>query len=528
MATQKESILSGQTSLGIEFGSTRIKAVLLDSNRQELASSSYQWENQLVDGLWTYSQEVILDGLQTTYGRLKEIVLQEYGVSLTKIGQVGISAMMHGYLAFDEAGQLLVPFRTWRNSNTGSAAKALTEAFNFNIPERWSVAHLYQAILNKEEHVPRVHHITTLAGYIHWLLTGRQVLGVGDASGLFPIDSLTKDYHKNFLARFSELIAEQGLDLRVPDIFPQVLVAGAEAGQLTPEGASLLDPTGQLEPGACFCPPEGDAGTGMVATNSVRPKTGNVSAGTSVFAMVVLEEALKRVHPEIDLVTTPSGDAVAMVHANNCTSDLNAWVNLFHEFAQKSGSPISLDETYQLLFESALKADSDTGQLVSYGLFSGENILGLDQGRPILLREANSQFNLANLMKSHILSAFSTLAIGMEILTQEEQVPIDSLLGHGGIFATPRVAQECLSAILDLPISVTETANTGGAWGMAILADYLNHTDKNLEDYLENTVFYETASSSIEASTGAVQAAQTYLERFKSNLEVERSAIVKK
>ena len=473
-----DDIKNGHVSLGVEFGSTRIKSVLIDSKQRPIASGSYNWENKLVDGIWTYSLEDIWTGLQTSYRNLKADVAKKYQVPLKKIGQIGFSAMMHGYMAFDKEGNLLVPFRTWRNTITAQAAKELSDLFDFNIPERWSIAHLYQAMLNKEEHVSNIDYLTTLAGYIHWQLTGEKVLGVGDASGV-----------------------------------------------LTKEGAKLLDPSGELEVGSKLCPPEGDAGTGMVATNSVAKRTGNVSAGTSIFAMIVLEKALKKLHPEIDIVTTPVGDSVAMVHANNCTSDINAWVKMFQEFSGLCGKPISTAYIYPLLFNTALSGDKDCGGVLSYGYYSGESITNINEGRPVLVRTPDSNFNVSNLMRSHILSAFSTLAIGMEILVDEENIQIDKILGHGGIFKTPKVGQSLLAAAINSPVSVMETAGEGGAWGIALLADYMTHTERSLADYLEEVVFADADVATIEPDAADVEGFKAFLEKYKKGLAVERAAV---
>lgn len=525
MSNMKEKIVLGKLRLGIELGSTRIKAILIDDERQLVGSGSYQWENQLVDGYWTYSNEEIIKGLQSCYANLKQNVFNQYGIKITKIEFIGISAMMHGYLVFDRNDQLLVPFRTWRNSTTEQAAKILSEKFDFNIPERWSIAHLYQAHLNKEVHVNEIHYMTTLSGYIHWLLTGEKVVGVGDASGMFPIDPSTSDFNTEYLNTFDELIAESRLDWQIRNILPKVLIAGESAGILTSRGAELLDIEHDLESGSLLCPPEGDAGTGMVATNSVKARTGNVSAGTSIFSMIVLDEPLSHHYPEIDIVTTPHGYEVAMVHANNCTSDINAWVNLFIEYSQKINSNLSTDEIYGLLFNEALKADDDCGQLINYGYFSGENILKLSEGRPLFVRQPNSHFNLANLFKSHILSAFSVLAIGMELLTKKEKIKVEQLLGHGGIFTTPKVAQRILASILNIPISVTQTSNEGGAWGMAILADYLQYSSNPLDIYLTDKVFANQQAETIIATNKEVEVAQNYLEAFKQGLILEQKAV---
>lgn len=520
-----DDIKNGYVSLGVEFGSTRIKAVLIDSKQTPIASGSYNWENKLIDGIWTYSLEDIWTGLQTAYRNLKSDVAKKYQLPLKNIGQIGFSAMMHGYMAFDKQGHLLVPFRTWRNTITGQAAKELSELFDFNIPERWSIAHLYQAILNKEEHVSNIAYLTTLAGYIHWQLTGEKVLGVGDASGMFPIDSETGDYNQEFLDLFAKKIEDYDLAWNLKDLLPKVLTSGVVAGILTEDGAKCLDPSGELEAGSKLCPPEGDAGTGMVATNSVAKRTGNVSAGTSIFAMIVLEKTLKRLHPEIDIVTTPVGDTVAMVHANNCSSDINAWVKLFQEFAGLCGKPISTTYIYPLLFNAALSGDKDCGGVLSYGYYSGESITNINEGRPALVRTPDSHFNVSNLMRSHILSAFSTLAIGMEILVDEEKIQIDKILGHGGIFKTPKVGQNLLSAAINSPVSVMETAGEGGAWGIALLADYMIHSEQSLVDYLDHVVFADTDVKTVEPDIADVAGFKVYLEKYKKGLAVERAAV---
>lgn len=485
-----EKIRGGRTALGIEFGSTRIKAVLIDDTYRTIASGDYQWASHLEDGLWSYSKEEIWKGLQSAYASMADDVYNAYGERLTFIGHIGFSAMMHGYLAFDKAGELLVPFRTWQNTNTSEAHEKLSELFQYNIPERWSVAHLYQAVLNKEEHVGKVDYITTLAGYVHWKLTGKKVLGVGDASGMFPIDPTTKTYEAEFLKQFDALdeIAEQ--PWKIEDLLPTPLVAGTSAGELTAEGAKLLDPSGALQPGIVLAPPEGDAGTGMVATNSVRVRTGNVSAGTSIFAMVVLEHKLKALHPEVDLVTTPAGDLAGMSHANNFTSDLNAWVGLFGQFAAASGYPLDPGSLYGTLFRAAIAddVDSNCGGLINYPFRSGEFLAGLSEGRPLFVRGPEANMSLGNFMRAQLFSAFSPVKIGMDIMTKDEGVAVDSLVGHGGIFTTPKVAQKILAAAFNTPIKVMSTAAEGGAWGMAVLADYLWHTNEdksNLADYLD-------------------------------------------
>src|SRR5699024_9812915 len=420
----KQAIVQGETILGIEFGSTRIKAVLINNHAETIATGSYEWENQMKNGFWTYHQEDIITGLQKAYGDMKSKVESAYGVTLRTIGSIGVSAMMHGYMPFDHTGELLVPFRTWRNNTTSAAASELTDLFHYNIPERWSIAHLYQAILDDEKHLPRIHLITTLSGYIHWLLTGKQVIGVGDASGMFPIDETTQDYNDFMLEQYDTLTAARNYPWKIKDILPEVLTAGEQAGTLTNDGIKILDNSQNLQPGIPFCPPEGDAGTGMVATNSVKKRIGNVSVGTSVFAMIVLDQKISNTHPEIDLVTTPNGNPVAMVHANNCSSDLNAWLGLFREFSEATGQKLDSDELFEVMLQKALDADPDGGGLLSYGYFSGENITGLESGRPLFVRSPESNFTLANFMRTHLFSAFGALKIGMDLLTDNEEVAI--------------------------------------------------------------------------------------------------------
>lgn len=525
-----EKIRGGRTALGIEFGSTRIKAVLIDDTYRTIASGDYQWASHLEDGLWSYSKEEIWKGLQSAYASMADDVYNAYGERLTFIGHIGFSAMMHGYLAFDKAGELLVPFRTWQNTNTSEAHEKLSELFQYNIPERWSVAHLYQAVLNKEEHVGKVDYITTLAGYVHWKLTGKKVLGVGDASGMFPIDPTTKTYEAEFLKQFDALdeIAEQ--PWKIEDLLPTPLVAGTSAGELTAEGAKLLDPSGALQPGIVLAPPEGDAGTGMVATNSVRVRTGNVSAGTSIFAMVVLEHKLKALHPEVDLVTTPAGDLAGMSHANNFTSDLNAWVGLFGQFAAASGYPLDPGSLYGTLFRAAIAddVDSNCGGLINYPFRSGEFLAGLSEGRPLFVRGPEANMSLGNFMRAQLFSAFSPVKIGMDIMTKDEGVAVDSLVGHGGIFTTPKVVQKILAAAFNTPIKVMSTAAEGGAWGMAVLADYLWHTNEdksNLADYLDGRVFAGASSTTESPDSDDVAGFEEFFERFRKGLPIEQAAI---
>lgn len=518
-------IMDNRTSLGIEFGSTRIKTILIGSDYSPIASGSYEWENQLEDGIWTYSLEDIWKGLRISYRKMAAEVFEEYGETLESVGSIGFSAMMHGYMAFDKDDELLVPFRTWRNTITGEAEEQLTKAFHYNIPQRWSIAHLYQAILNKEEHVKNISYLTTLAGYLHWQLTGEKVLGIGDASGMFPIDIDTKNYHQKMVTTFNDLIKKENISIDLNEVLPKILYAGDEAGKLSQQGAYLIDPTGNLKPGIPICPPEGDAGTGMVATNSVAKRTGNVSAGTSAFAMIVLEKELKEVHPEIDLVTTPSGDLVAMAHANNCTSDINAWMKLFKEFTEALGLEISTDKLFTTLFNKALEGDADCGGLLSYGYYSGENITGVNEGRPLFVRSPESNFNLANFMRVHIASAFGAMRIGIEILKKED-IEIDKLVGHGGIFTTPEVAQRILAAAMEAPVTVMSTAGEGGAWGIALLAAYMqNKNGKTLEQFLAEDVFANSEGITIAPTAEDLAGYEQFIKRYANGLSIEKAAI---
>ena len=527
VALTAEKIRAGKTSLGIEFGSTRIKAVLIDDEYHTIAAGDYGWASHLEDGLWSYTQEEIWTGLQTAYAKMTGDVETAYGEKLTHVGHIGFSAMMHGYLAFDENGELLVPFRTWQNTNTSEAHEKLSELFQYNIPERWSIAHLYQSVLNKEEHVGKVAYFTTLAGYVHWKLTGRKVLGVGDASGMFPIDPTTHTYETAFIDKFDALPEVAAQPWKLEDLLPEPLVAGAPAGELTAEGAKLLDPTGTLQPGITLAPPEGDAGTGMVATNSVRVRTGNVSAGTSIFAMVVLEHKLARLHPEVDLVTTPAGDLAGMSHANNFTSDLNAWVGLFGQFAAAIGQPVDAGTLYGTLFRSAIAddVDSNCGGLINYPFRSGEFLAGLSEGRPLFARGPEARMRLGNFMRAQLFGAFSPVKIGMDVMTKDEGVAVDSLVGHGGIFTTPKVAQKILAAAFDTPIKVMATAAEGGAWGMAVLADYLWHADQPLDEYLDSRVFSDAVSTTEEPDADDVAGFEEFFDRFRKGLPMEHAAI---
>ncbi len=523
----QQAIESGKTALGVEFGSTRIKAVLIGEDHAPIASGSYEWENRYENGVWTYHLDDVWTGLQESYRRLSSEVLEKYQVPLKTIGAIGFSAMMHGYLPFDEGGNLLAPFRTWRNTMTGQAAEKLTDLFQFNIPQRWSIAHLYQAILNQEAHVRDISFLTTLAGYVHWKLTGQKVLGVGEASGMFPVDSKTNAYDPRMMELFNARLKAENMPWKIADILPKILMAGDGAGTMTEEGAKLLDPTGQLRAGIPLCPPEGDAGTGMVATNSVAERTGNVSAGTSVFAMIVLERALSKLYPEIDMVTTPTGKPVAMVHSNNCTSDLNAWVELFQEFAQLLGADVSQSRLFEMLYQQGLKGDADCGGLLAYNYLSGEHITHLEEGRPLLVRTPESYFNLANFMRVHLFSSLGALKIGLDILFDKEQVKIDKILGHGGFFKTKGVGQKIMAAAVNVPVSVMETAGEGGAWGIALLAFYMiqkaNH--ETLEVYLSKRVFAGENGTTIAPDPADVEGFAAFMERYKKGLVIERTAV---
>lgn len=524
--TVKQAILDGNTALGIEFGSTRIKAVLIGEDSAPIASGSHDWENQLVDGIWTYSLDAIWSGLQACYASLARDVKEQYDVTLTSVGAIGFSAMMHGYMAFDAAWKQLVPFRTWRNTMTEQAANALTQAFSFNIPQRWSIAHLYQAMLNGEAHVGQVAHLTTLAGYIHRELSGENVMGIGEASGMFPIDSAVHDFNGAMLEKFDSLQEAKMLSQPIRSILPKVLDAGQDAGKLTEAGARLLDPSGNLQAGIVMCPPEGDAGTGMVATNSITEKTGNVSAGTSVFAMVVLEKALSKVYPEIDMVTTPDGKPVAMVHCNNCCSDIDAWVNLFGETLEKFGVKVDKSTLYQTLYAESLAAKHDGGGLVSYNYLSGEPVTQMEQGRPLLMRLPDAKMTLANFMRTQLYGTMATLKLGMDILTEQEHVSLNQLLGHGGLFKVPGIAQQYMASAMKVPVVVMETAGEGGAWGIAILAAYCTRDNKalSLQEFLEAQVFAGSEGSRVAPDTEISEGFAAYMQRYQEGLAAERAA----
>ena len=519
-------ILDGTAVLGIEFGSTRIKSVLIDRDHRVIASGSHEWENDYADGIWTYSRDAILDGLRKSYADLRQNILREYGIPLKKIGALGISAMMHGYLPFDEQMNLLVPFRTWRNTITGEASEKLTDLFSFNMPQRWSLSHLYQAVLNGEPHVCSIRYLTTLAGWIHYLLTGKKVLGVGDASGMMPIDSDTGDFNAEMVSSFDRLVAPYRFPWKLKEILPEVLTAGADAGSLTAEGALLLDPSGDLQPGCPLCPPEGDAGTGMAATNSVRARTGNVSAGTSVFSMIVLEKPLSKVYPEIDIVTTPTGKQVGMVHCNSCTSDINAWVSLFREFAEIMGFRTDPGEVFTRLFKKALDGEKDCGGLVSFNYFAGEPVTGLSEGRPMLIRTPNARMNMANFMRAQIYASLETLKAGMEIMNREN-VPIDEVFGHGGLFKTEGVGQNILAAAIHAPVTVMETAGEGGAWGIALLAEYAlyRQNGESLEDYLDNHVFKGMKKITVSPDPEDEKGFDRYMEQFFRCIPAQKAAV---
>jgi sugar (pentulose or hexulose) kinase len=520
-------ITGGRTALGIELGSTRIKAVLIGPDHAPLAVGSHDWENQFVDRLWTYSLDAVWTGVQQSFAALADDVRRRHGVELEGVGALGVSAMMHGYLAFDADGALLAPFRTWRNTNTGRAAERLSAEFGVNIPHRWSVAHLYQAILDGEEHVGRLDHLTTLAGYVHWQLTGEKVLGIGDASGMFPIDDDTRGYSAPMLARFDQLAAEAGVELTLAELLPTVAVAGQPAGTLTDAGAALLDPTRRLRPGIPLCPPEGDAGTGMVATNSVAPRTGNVSAGTSIFAMVVLERELTRVHRELDLVTTPAGDPVAMVHCNNGASELNAWAGLFAEFARALGAEVDPSRVFHTLFTAALGGASDCGGMLAYNYLSGEPITEFEEGRPLFLRSPDSGLDLGTFMRTHLFSSLATLRIGMDVLQKSEGVRLDRMFAHGGLFKTEGVAQRFLAASIDTPVSVGDVAAEGGAWGIAVLAAFATarSPEQGLADYLDTAVFSGASLQTAEPDPIDVAGFDAFMRRYVAALPVERAAV---
>ena len=528
--TAKETIQQGKAILGIEFGSTRIKAVLIDGENKPIAQGSHEWENQLVDGLWTYSIDAIWNGLQDCYAQLRKDVKSQYDCEIESLAAIGFSAMMHGYMAFNKQQEILVPFRTWRNTNTAKAAAALSELFVYNIPLRWSISHLYQCILEDNDHVKDIDFITTLAGYIHWQLTGEKVLGVGDASGMLPIDPETRNYSQQMVDKFDALVAPKGYPWKLIDILPKVLNAGENAGVLTEAGAKKLDPSGTLKAGVPVCPPEGDAGTGMVATNAVKQRTGNVSAGTSSFSMIVLEKELSKPYEMIDMVTTPDGSLVAMVHCNNCTSDLNAWVNIFKQYNELMGIPVDMNEIYGKLYNNALTGDTDCGGLIAYNYFSGEPVTGLSEGRPLFVRSSTDKFTLANFMRANLYASVGVLKMGNDILFNEEKVKVERITGHGGLFKTKGVGQRVLAAAINSPISVMETAGEGGAWGIALLGAYLvnNSEAKPLSGWLEDCVFAGNTGEEISPTAEDVAGFNSWIENYKRGLAIEQAAVTNK
>ncbi len=523
----KNMILAGESVLGIELGSTRIKAVLINDRNEPIAGGGSDWENTLTDGYWTYSLDDVWKNLAICFANLKQDVQQKFGITLTKVKALGISAMMHGYLAFDKGGKLLVPFRTWRNTTTHTASDELSDLFDYPVPERWSISHLYQAILNKEEHVKDVSYICTLSAYVHWLLTGKKVLGIGDASGMFPIDINTSDYDEVMVSKFNTLVQQKGFSWKIESLLPRVLLAGEEAGTLTPEGSRLLDPSGSFVPGIPLCPPEGDAGTGMVATNSIAQRTGNVSAGTSVFAMIVLEHELSKSYNKfIDLVTTPDGSLVAMAHANNCTGEYDRWMALFAQVLEATGAKIPKHQLYDTLLGKALEGAKDCGGLLPYNYISGETMTGIYEGRPLFIRLTENEFTLANFMRAQLFTALGALRVGMDILFEDEKVEIDTINGHGGFFKTPVVGQTMMAAALHTPISVLDTAGEGGAWGIALLASYLAHKDKmKLQDFLSEKVFASSAASVITPSKEDIDGFNAFFINYKKGLAVEKAAV---
>lgn len=521
----KSQIESGQTVLGIELGSTRIKAVLIDKDNKPVASGGHGWENSQINGIWTYSLDEVWEGIAAAFAGLKEDVHTKYSTEIKSFKAIGFSGMMHGYMVFDKNDKQLVPFRTWRNNITSEASEKLTEAFTYNIPQRWSIAHLYQSVLNNEEHVKDIDSITTLAGYIHYRLTGKKVISVGEASGMFPIDLATKDFDRGMMQSFDKLLNDKSNSWKLEDIMPAVLVAGKNAGNLTEAGSLLIDPSGELAPGIPLCPPEGDAGTGMVATNSVAIRTGNVSAGTSVFAMLVLEKDLSRVHPEIDLITTPDGQLVGMAHSNNCTSDYDAWISLFGEAAMALGMNVSTPVLYDTLLEQALKGDPDCGGLLAYGYISGEHMTGFSEGRPLFARSEGSNFTLPNFIRTHLFTSLCALKTGLNILMDEEGVKVDEIRGHGGFFKAAEVGQKIMAAATNTPISILDTAGEGGAWGIALLASFMaNDSSETLPEYL-NKVFANSMGTAVKPDPSDVGGFNAFFERYHKGLAIERAAV---
>lgn len=526
MNEMKQLIDSGDVVIGIELGSTRIKAVLIAENGETLATGYADWENHFINSIWTYHQDEIWDNLRSAYADLQDDVVKKYGTHIVKLKAMGISAMMHGYLPFDKEGQLLTPFRTWRNNITSQASETLTNLFDYPIPQRWSIAHLYQSILNQESHIHQIDYLTTLSGYVHWQLTGEKVLGIGDASGMFPIDASTFSYDKALLSTFDNVLTENNVDWQLENILPTVLVAGQSAGKLTEEGAKLLDPKGYLKAGVPLCPPEGDAGTGMVATNSIKENTGNISAGTSAFSMIVLDKPLSRRYAELDLVTTPAGKLVAMAHANNCSSDINAWIELFNEALQSFGVNVTPDELYQTLFLKALQGDADCGGLISYGFYSGEHNVGLAEGCPLFLHPTNAKFNIPNFIRVHLYSAFAAMKLGMDILQQQENINITHILGHGGLFKTENVAQKILASALNIPVATMDMSSDGGAWGIALLANYMDKRNEYcFEDYLDKEIFNQVNITLTQPDLEMVKGYQQFMINYQKGIDVVKTAV---
>lgn len=523
----KRSVIEGKTYLGIEFGSTRIKATLIDNSFKAIAQGGYGWENSLADGIWTYSMREIWDGMRACYRNMAEDVREKYGIKLETVGAIGISGMMSGYMPFDNAGNILATFRTWRNNMTERESAELSELFGMNIPQRYSIAHLYDVIRDGQEHLNRLSFMTTLSGYIHWKLTGERVIGIGEASGMFPVDTTNKCFDKACIEKFEKHIAHKNYPWKLSQILPRTLLAGENAGYLTEEGAKLLDPDGSLKSGIPFCPPEGDAGTGMVATNCVRPNTCNVSAGTSVFSMTVMENGIKGVYPEVDPVTTPSGECVALVHSNNCTSDINAWAKLFGEFLEAYGAAVDQTRLYQTVYGAALRGDADCGRMLAYNYISGEHITGFEEGRPLFVRRPDSKMSFANFMRMHLYTALGSLRTGMQILNENENVHVVKTVGHGGFFKTEEAGQKILAAALNTPVTVMETAGEGGSWGMAILAAYMctKGEDELLADYLENRVFGGNVGNTVQPDAVEAAGYDVFMRDYAAGLEIERTAV---
>lgn len=522
----RESILQGNTALGIELGSTRIKAVLIDPNFEIISSGIYDWENKLIDGFWTYCEKEIITGIQEAFRQVSTEVQSKFGIPLRKIGSIGCSAMMQGYIVLNKSGKLLVPFRTWRNATTSEASSQLTRSFKSKIPQRWSISHLYQAILDNEPHVSDINYITTLSGYVHWLLTGEKVLGIGDASGMFPVDEIKKQFDEGLIHKFDTLIAGRKYSWTLLDIMPVVRIAGEPAGNLNGQGAILLDPSGLLGGGIPMCAPEGDGATGIVATNSIQKRTGNISVGTSIFAQFVLEKKLSNIYSEIDIMATPEGNPIGIILANNCSSDINAWINIFGEFCKSMGLKAYRDELFNVLFNQAMSGDQDCGGLMSYGYYSAENITEIVKGRPLFIRTAESNFNLANFMRTQLFSAFAVLRIGLDILTNNENFSFDHICALGGLFKTPEVVQKICAAALNVPISVMSTAGEGGAWGMAILASYVKDRleGETLSAYLSSNVFQKKEYQIVYPDRMDKEGFDEFLTRYKRGLVIAKAA----